>query len=443
MPPDTTPEKPVVIVGGGWAGLSAAIHLAHQGRAVTLIEAAGQSGGRARTVMFGELPVDNGQHIALGAYHHLLELLDIIGLHESLVFSRLPLSLNIMGDAVSVTLKAPGLPAPFHLLGALLCAKGLTVTDKGRTLFNWFRLIGADTRHDMTVTELLHGTGQSERVSHFLWIPLCIAALNTHPDTASAGLFQRVLKDTFMRQRKSSDLLLPRHDMGKMLPQPAQDWLTRHNVKIFTRERVIGLQLNRNEITGVITNRQALPAEQVVLATNAWGAAQLIEGIPGLSRLHKNLLQFDYESITTVFLRYAKAVMLEPVMQGYADRFTQWVFDRRITGQPEMIAAVISADSRYSNMDKDELVKTVINDIKTVSKLPNEPTDSLVVRERRATFSATPKMERLRPTNATALNGLTLAGDYTQTGYPATLEGAVMSGRQAADEIQKLAVRAD
>ncbi len=428
-------EKPVVIVGGGWAGISAAIHLAEKGRGATIIEAAEQSGGRARMVMFGDLPVDNGQHIALGAYRNLLELLSIIGLRESFVFHRLPLSLNVIGAETSVALKAPEIPAPFHLLLALLRAEGLTASDKGKTLFNWFRLINLDAHHDMTVTELLHCTGQSVRVSRFLWVPLCIAALNTYPDKASARLFQRVLKDSFMRKNTDSDLLLPRYNMGRVLPQPALAWLARHNVNVITRERVTGLQLARNEISGVITSRQTLPADQVILATSAWSAAQLVASISSLSELHTNLLQFKYEPITTIFLKYAKAVMLNPAMQGYADRLTQWVFDRRITSHPQIISAVISADGGYSNMGKDELVQTVINDIKTASRLRDEPTDSLVIREKRATFSATPEMESLRPTNVTTLKGLVLAGDYTQTGYPATLEGAVMSGKQAASEI--------
>lgn len=435
MPPDTPSEKPIVIIGGGWAGLSAAIHLARQNRAVTLIEAADQPGGRARMVMFGDLPVDNGQHIALGAYRNLLELFRIIGLRESLVLRRLPLSLNVIGDETSMVLKAPEVPAPLHLLIAFLRAAGLTTADKIRTLCNWFRLVGADTHHDMTVTELLHCTNQSAHVSRFLWFPLCIAALNTHPDKASARLFQGMLKDVFMRKRADSDLLLPRYDMGRVLPQPALDWLSQHNVSVITRQRVTGLQLARNKVCGVIANHQTLSTGRVIVATNAWNAARLTANIPDLSTLHGNLRRFEYEPITTIFLKYTRAVMLEPAMQGYTDKLTQWVFDRRLTSQPRVIAAVISADSECLSMSKDDLVQTVINDIKTASGLQDEPTDSLVVREKRATLSATPEMEKLRPANVTAVKGLVLAGDYTQTGYPATLEGAVISGKQAADEV--------
>ncbi len=435
MSPDIPSKKTIIIIGSGWAGISAAIHLARKHQAVTLIEAADQLGGRARMVMFGGLPVDNGQHIGLGAYHNLLELFDIIGLRESLVFHRLPLLLNVIGDKTSVSLKAPEIPAPFHLLVACLRAEGLSSTDKAKTLFNWFRLIRPDAHHNMTVTELLRCTNQSERASRFLWAPLCTAALNTHPDKASARLFQRVLKDAFMRKRTDSDLLLPRHNMGHVLPQPALTWLSQHNVSVITQQRVTGLQFIRNKICGVITSHQTLPADQVIVATNAWSTARLITDIPDLKKLHENLQQFKYEPITTVFLKYTRAVMLKPTMQGYAGRLTQWVFDRKITDHPEIIAAVISAEGEHSNMSKDELVRTVINDIRTVSKLSDEPIDSLVIREKRATFSATPEMENLRPANMTAVKGLMLAGDYTQTGYPATLEGAVISGKQAANKI--------
>lgn len=425
-------DKPVIIIGGGWAGISAAIHLTQSGQPVTLIEAAEQLGGRARMVMFDDLPVDNGQHIALGAYRHLLKLLDIIGLDESLVFSRLPLSLNITGNDTTVKLNTPRLPAPLHLLATFLKADGLDTADKFKLIINGLRLMGVATHQDMTVTELLLATGQPGRVIHYLWSPLCIAALNTCPDIASARVFQRVLKDTFMRQRADSDLLLPRHDMGRVFPQPAQTWLTRHGASILTRQRVTGLACNDHGICGVNTSRQTIAASRVILAANPWTAAQLIEDIHILQPLHRQLTAFRYEPIITVFLKYKRAVLLDPPMQGLVDTTTQWVFDRRITNHSKVLAAVISASGNHATMTKDELTQAIVHDIKAHTPLQDDPVDSMVVRERRATFSATPATESIRPGNITGLPGLVLAGDYTQTGYPATLEGAVISGKSAA-----------
>ena len=434
MPPDVSP---VTIIGGGWAGLSAAVHLTRNNIPVTLIESAGQLGGRARMVMFGDLPVDNGQHIALGAYRNFLEILQIIGVEEKFVLSRLPLSLTVKGNQETVELSASKLPAPLHLLAAFIAAAGLSKTDKFKTMANWLRLVGADARSDMTVTELLECTGQSSRVSHYLWTPLCIAALNTHPDIASARVFQRVLKDAFARRRADSDILLPRYDLGRVMPQPASDWLRNNGAHIMTGQRVTALDVEDNRVTGVRLGDMTIKSSRIILATNPWNCARLIRFIDPLQPLFQKLVQFEYQPITTVFLKYSRPLVLQPAMLGLADNVTQWIFDRRITSHPKMLAAIISADGEHTAMNKEALTRLVIQDIKANTPIQDDPVDSMVIREKRATFSATPAMELLRPGNETALTGCWIAGDYTTTGYPATLEGAIISGKAAAACILK------
>jgi len=435
MLPENSNRPPVVIIGGGWAGIAAAIHLTNHHIPVTLVEAAEQLGGRVRMVMFDDLPVDNGQHIALGAYRNFLELLTIIGVEERFVLSRLPLSLTVKGNDGTVSLTAPKLPAPFHLLIAFLKAEGLTASDKLKTMANWLRLIGSEAYSDMTVTELLRCTGQSEKVTHYLWNPLCIAAMNTHPDIASARVFQRVLKDAFMRRRADSDILLPRYDLGRVLPQPAMDWFASKGVNVITGRRVKIIETDNNQVTGVSLDNMTIATNQVVIATGPSACASLIESIDSLQPVHKAISQLKYEPIATVFLKYKKAVLLNPTMLGLADNVTQWIFDRRITSHPKMVAAVISADGEHARMSKDELTQIVINDIQAQTPLRDEPVDSMVIREKRATFSATPEAETLRPDNKTDLAGCWLAGDYTSTGYPATLEGAIISGKTTATQI--------
>ena len=434
MPPDLSP---VTIIGGGWAGLSAAVHLTRNNIPVTLIETAGQLGGRARMVMFGDLPVDNGQHIALGAYRNFLEILNIIGLEEKFVLSRLPLSLTVTGNEDTVELSASKLPAPLHLLTAFIAASGLSKTDKFKTMVNWLRLVGADARSDMTVTELLECTGQSGRVSHYLWTPLCIAALNTHPDIASARVFQRVLKDAFTRRRADSDILLPRYDLGRVMPQPASDWLRNKGANIMTGERVTAIDIEDNRVTGVRLGDMTIKSSRIIIATNPWNCARLIRFIDPMQPLFRKLVQFEYQPIATVFLKYSRPLLLQPAMLGFADSITQWVFDRRITSHPKMLAAVISADGEHTSMNKEALTRQVIQDIKANTPIQDDPVDSMVIREKRATFSATPEMELLRPHNETAVKGCWIAGDYTATGYPATLEGAIISGKAAAACILK------
>ena len=433
------PESATIIVGGGWAGIAAAIHLAQKKNAhqhhVTLIEAADQLGGRARTVMFGDTPVDNGQHIALGAYRNLLELLQIIGLDEQHVLSRLPLSLHVDGPQGKVSLHAPRLPAPLHLLMAFIGAQGLSVTDKRKTLLNWLRLIGNHSDANMTVTELLQKSGQSEKLNRYLWEPLCISALNTTPDKASAKLFQRVLRDSFMRRRADSDLLLPRYDMSHILPQPAEVWLKQQGVDILKGKRVTAINYENDQVHGVQLGDETISATNVVIATSSWGCAALTQSIPALQPVADNLNKIKYEPIATVYLKYKKPVLLQPTMQGFIGSTSQWLFDRRITSQPKLLAVVISADGEHAYQDKNKLIDKVISEVKTLTHLQDDPIDSLLIREKRATFSATPATEALRPENKTPLRGCWLAGDYTRNGYPATLEAAIISGKQCAHEI--------
>ena len=432
---DTNRERaaaPVVVVGAGWAGLSAAVHLVARGRAVTLIEAARQPGGRARTTMFDGDVFDNGQHIALGAYRSLQAVCGVIGLDEARGFARLPLSLSVMGEEATVELRARKLPAPLHLLAALARARGLSAADKLGTVLGWPRLLAA-TGTDMTVADLLRRSCQPARVCRALWRPLCIGALTTDPERASARLFQAVIRDAFTRRRADSDILLPRIDLGRVFPRPAVEWLSRRGARVVMGERVGKIQTAAGKVTGVATRGRVFRADTVILAADPYNAARLVRPISELKALLLRLARFEYEPITTVYLKYAKPVSLQPAMRGYADRTTQWIFDRRITGRADVIAAVISGAGAHIAMDKDELARRVARDIKDTTAIRREATGHMVIREKRAAFAATPAIDALRPPAETAIRGLILAGDYTQTGYPSTLEGATLSGRRAAD----------
>lgn len=431
------PPESVVVIGGGWAGLSAAIHLTLQGKPVTLVESAEQLGGRARMLMFGDVPVDNGQHIILGAYRKLFELLKIIGADEGRLLKRLPLALHVQGRQGMVSLKAPNIPAPFNLLLAFLTTQGLNVSDKSRTILNWMQLVRLKKNPDMTVSELLKQTGQSEKVCHYLWEPLCIAALNTPPDQASASLFQQVLKDAFMRCRSDSDMLLPRYDMGRILPAPAESWLREKGANILTGQRVTQLITHAKQITGVRLGDKTIEVENVIIATNPWGCASLIQPIPALNTIREKIEKLEYEPIATIYLKYKKPVLLDPMMQGFVDTTMQWLFDRRITNHPKILAAIVSAGGDHTRLNKEELVQHIIDEVKTYTHLREDPIDSLIIREKRATFSATPDAEHLRPENHTPLKGCWIAGDYTNTGYPATLEGAIISGKCCAAQLVK------
>ncbi len=431
-------ESPVIIAGGGWAGLAAAIELSAAGIPVLVLESARQLGGRARGVRFGKTAVDNGQHLLIGAYRETLRLLNMIGQLEEELLLRLPLQLRVSGSSSSIDLRtSPYLPAPLHLGWGLLTARGLPLRDRWRALAMslklWTNNFALDK--DITVAALLKQHRQTPQLIEQLWEPLCLAALNTSTSHASAGIFLRVLRDSFSNARQDADLLIPRRDLGTLFPSAAFDFIEQHKGLVHLNQRVTALAVDGRRITGVMVNNQMLAARKVVIATSPRVSSRLLAPHPALSHTASQIEQLAYEPIITVYLRYSAECRLELPMEGMNGTAAQWLFDRRVCGQEGLIAAVISGSGPHMETDNQALVSQVTAELSARHPHWPKPVESLVIREKRATFHCGVDVNRLRPGKATAVEGLWLAGDYTDTGYPATLEGAVRSGVQCAQEI--------
>lgn len=431
---DPAPAQPVVVVGGGWAGLAAAVELTHAGIPVILIEAARQLGGRARCVRFGELRVDNGQHILLGAYREWRTLLRRLGLEEQQVVRRLPLQLEVLGRQDRLCLQAPTLPAPLHLLASLLGARGLSSRERLAALrFGHFLAhTELSTPQDRSVAALLRERRQPPRLVRLLWEPLCLAALNTPIETASAQLFLRVLRESFRHRRRDSDLLLPVTDLGRALPEPALHYIERHGGQVWLNRRVTALRLSGDRLAGVELGAQFLPAGRLVLAVGATLCRRLLSPHPPFAAIVRDLARLEHQPITTLYLRYPATTRLPRPMLGLLDGPGQWVFDRALAGQPGLMAVVISAAGAHMELDNTALGAAVARQL--AERFPHwpAPRERLVIREKRATFASRVGVEAWRPTAATPVAGCWLAGDFTATGLPGTLEGAVQSGRACA-----------
>lgn len=425
-------DKPVVVVGGGWAGLAAAVELSDLGHRVILLEASRQLGGRARGIDFDGDRVDNGQHLLIGAYRETLRLMARVGVREQPACLRLPLCLEVRGPHDTLLLKTPRLPAPLHLAAALLAGRGLTVNERLRALRLALRhhRSGFALPKDVSVAELL--ADQPARLVRLLWNPLCLATLNTAPERASARVFLRVLRDAFARTSRDSDLLIPRVDLGRSFPEPAMDFITRRGGEVRLGARVTALDVQQGCATGVWLNDEYLAASQVILAVPPHIAARLLSVHEAGAPLARTLAAFAHEPIATVYLRYPAHATLPVVMLGLADGTAQWLFDRRVCGQPGLLAAVISGPGEHTDMPRDALAAQVEREI--AGHFPHFPAPlaHFVVREKRATFRCDVGIDAHRPQARTPLAGCWLAGDYTDTGYPATLEGAVRSGVQCA-----------
>lgn len=431
-------QEPVVVVGAGWAGLAAAVGLSGQGVPVTLVEAAHHPGGRARRVERDGMALDNGQHVLLGAYRETLSLLRRLGLQEQEMLLRRALELRVVSPGQGEAhLRTPRLPAPLHLVTGLLSCRGFSPGERFRALGLCLNMVrtGFSVAPDLPVARWLERHSQPSWVRTTLWEPLCLAALNTPVEEASTRVFLRVLRDAFARRRRDSDLLLPRVDLGALLPDPALAYLSRHGAVIQLGRRVTAILVGSDGVRGVTTSGGTLPARRVILATSVVQTLRLTAGLPGLAPLTKQLSRLTHQPTTTVYLQYPGAPGLGMPMLGLTGMTGQWVFDHAYRGDPGLMAVVISAGGEHMSLGKLQLGSRIAAELAGLR--PDWPTPEWVrvIREKRATFSCVVDVDALRPPRATELPGLWLAGDYTAGEYPATLEAAVRSGVQCAREI--------
>ncbi|MEW6760919.1 MAG: hydroxysqualene dehydroxylase HpnE [Pseudomonadota bacterium] len=436
----------VAVVGGGWAGCAAAVELARGGSRVTLVESARSLGGRARGVEVGGRMLDNGQHILLGAYEDTLRLLREVGIDPDAALLRLPVQMRypFPEESGGMDFVAPAWPAPFHLVAALLRAKGLARADKmALARFNSAaKWMGWVLYTDCSVSALLDRFDQTPRLRRLLWHPLCIAALNTPPERASAKVFLAVLRDSLgARRRAASDMLLPRLDMGALFPQAAARYVEDHggNVRLGVKAEALVRGADGWQLT---LNGQPETFDAVVLATPATVSATLLKPHPEAAALSEQLGGFGYEPIATCYLQYGPSLRLD--LPFYAllddpaqDRWGQFAFDRGQLDakQPGLLAVVVSAAGDAAGLGQEALAAAIARQLAQDLRRPElaAPQWSRVITEKRATFSCTPGLAR--PGNETALPGVLLAGDYTASDYPATLETAVRSGIAAATAI--------
>jgi squalene-associated FAD-dependent desaturase len=264
------------------------------------------------------------------------------------------------------------------------------------------------------VAEVLSAHRQDGAIGHFLWRPLCVSALNTPPELASAKVFLAVLRDTLGGEAGASDLLLPRVDLSQLFPEPAAEFVRQHGGEVRLKETVRELGELRAAFRAVIV---------------AVGPHQLKPLVPEAP-------EYSYQPIYTCYLQYASTVRLPLPMLGLADGIVQWVFDRgALLGERGRLACVISAQGDHQQMESGELAERCHRELAAVLPALPRPEWSRVIAEKRATLTCSPGARPLPH-----LPGVLFAGDYTDPEYPPTLEAAVRSGvraAQAALEITK------
>jgi zeta-carotene desaturase len=444
----------VIVVGGGFAGLAAASRLTRAGARVTLLERRPFLGGRAYS--FTDAPsgdvIDNGPHAFMGAYTALQQFCDEIGAADAIAFQprlHVPMAHPVDGAGA---IAAPPVPGPLQALGALLRYGLLSRRDRFRLVVAAVRLVATapEILAGRTVAQVLTAYGQSDAARRRFWDPLVIATLNEVPERAAVAPFAAVLRRGFLAGAQAARFGFARAPLGDAFAAPARAAIERRGGTVRTGAVVAGLEVSENRVAGVVLrDGWRIDADAVILAVPATALMRLL---PSELRSDAGLAALGAAATSPIVSVHlwidgdvaVGAPAAGAPFVGLLETRAQWLFDcgpSRAGGR--RLATVTSGARAWDGADDDRIVSDALDDVRrTLPALRHvRHTRAHVVRERHATLSVTPEVERARPGTTTAIVNLFLAGDWVQTGLPATIEGAVVSGVRAADHA--LAIRLD
>ena len=435
------PPKPkkVVVLGAGYAGLAAANELILRGHDVTLIEGRALLGGRAHSFVDTKsgLVLDNGQHILMGCYHESLALLRKLGVLDRL-YSPPRMVVPFISEKGRSVLAATA-PEPLHLLSALLGYGELTAVDKFAAIKLAVRMrLGQEPHPHETVDVWMKRWGQTPNMVRALWEPLCIAALNEPVSTASAQLFALVIRRSFLAGAADSSILLSRVGLSELFAPETKRLLEMCRGAIRVQAPVTSLRFEGTSLREIkLSDGTSIQPEAVVSAL-PW---HVLRGLlPGESKLARACGQIHDAPIVSLHLWLERPILDEPFV-GLLDSPVHWVFSRDHIHGPNpagqeghVVTAVVSGARDLVDKTGPELEELTLKELARF--IPESAgvrvLHRMVYKARSATFAATPETEPLRPDATTEWSNLWLAGDWTNTGLPATIEGAVVSGNRAA-----------
>jgi hydroxysqualene dehydroxylase len=424
--------KKVVVIGGGFAGLSAASFLSNSGFKIELLEASPKLGGRAYSLIDKESGaiIDNGQHILMGCYSDTLSFLNLIGSGHNLNIQS-HLSINFVRNNFEICpLSTNSSLYPFNLLHAVFNYSALSFYEK-LIFIRFFAKIYLYTDKElqkMTVIEWLLKENQTLNLIKSFWEILAVAALNTDIQKASAKIFAAVLKQIFFRGNNASVIILPSLGLSETYCVNAVKYINSKGGDISFPEQVIKLNIQDNIIKEIITNKRTIVSFDYVISAVPLYALKKIVNDNFLSRL-----EFDYSSILTVHL-FLKHNAYTETFYGLIDSPVQWVFNNG-----SHLTIVISNAVKIIDKSAEQIIEMVLLELKKYLHLDqNEIITYTIIKEKRAAFIPSNDIVDKRPSASTPFKNLFLAGDWTNTGLPSTIESAVRSGRLVADNIINL-----
>jgi squalene-associated FAD-dependent desaturase len=429
----------VVVIGGGLAGLAATTALAEKGCQVTVFESRGRAGGRASSfndAASGRL-VDTCQHVSMGCCTNLAHFCKSVGIAHFIQPQKCLYFLT--PDRRISCFRADRLPAPFHLARSFLGLHYLTLAEKIRIAKGLLRLRALPADVDGSFADWLAQNGQTPRTVERFWGLVLTSCLNEEAELASLRYARKVFVDGFLRHRRGFEVELPSVPLGRLYGEELQLWLENHGVRLLLNKGIARVQGDGDRVEGIeLRDGTLFDADSYVAAVPF---DRLVDLLPQQWTLQhscfSNLKNLDTSPVTSVHLWFDRPVMDLPhvVLVGCIG---QWVFNRgKVDSGEHYLQVVVSAARTLRGMGHQAVQDRILSELQGL--LPAAASATLlrgkVVTEHAATFSAAPGVDRWRPAQTTPISNLFIAGDWTATGWPATMEGAVRSGYLAAEAL--------
>jgi squalene-associated FAD-dependent desaturase len=427
--------KKCVVIGGGLAGLSAAVFLSDKGFKIELLEAAPKLGGRTYSLVDQKTldVVDNGQHILMGCYNYTLDFIKLINAENNFTFQNKLSVIFIKENNNLYPLKSKDIFYPFNLLFALLNYKALKFSER-LTLLKFFAKLyfySDNLLSKLSVHQWLLMEKQNENIIKSFWEILAVGALNTNINKASAKTFSDILKKIFFRGSKASVIILPKLGLTEAFCENSCKFIESREGIISTLETVEELKISEDKVLSIKTSRREIKDfDYVVSALPYFNLEKIIK----TDQLFPNHLDFKYSTIIAIHI-WLKETELEEDFYGLINSPIHWVFNHK-----SHLTLVISDANELAEVSKENLFEIAAEELNKYFKISKEKISSyIVIKEKRSTFIPSNEILNSRPNSQTQYNNFFIAGDWINTGLPSTIESAVKSGKIAAELICGLA----
>ena len=441
--------KPVVIAGAGVSGLAAGVGLAELNIPVIVLEQRPYPGGRAYSFTDAETGtvIDNGQHVLIAGYHRTMHLLEKIGTRKSITVQSQPSILLHHPQKGFGRFRIPPLPPPWHAAAGILTFPLMPLNDR-LALLRARKFIMGNPELDAqiagwTIDRWLDHVGQSAEARISLWEPLAVSIMNERTTHASALLFSRALRQAFLENRHSASMAIPTVGLSALYAAPAKEFIERNGGTVRCNADVEAVNASGQEATSVVLRGgETIDCSACILSVPSDRVRSLLPEILREAGYLAGLENLPVSPIVSLHLWFSKNFTTHTFF-GLIGRRVQWVFNKSLLnaeqGPGGHVSAVISAAHDFVSLSNDDLVRIAVEDLRsTFGAVIGSPRHAVVIREKRATISPSPEAEPMRPANTTPFSNLFLAGDWTATGLPATIEGAIVSAENCVTAVKAL-----